>query len=259
MRRSKYTLIITCVVLLLAGCKGKPSGQTGVRDSLFADTAVATKENSSGIFSPSEPHVLSPEGRLLEAQGYVNIAKADSTILVSLMYTRADNFTGRVLYDSLSEAYLHPDAIGPLMEAQRLLRESRPDLSLIVFDAARPMSIQQQMWDVVAGTAKSKYVSNPARGGGMHNYGLAVDISLADANGDTIPMGTRVDYMGTESHITDEQALVSSGKLTAEAMRNRRLLRRVMTAAGFKPLNGEWWHFNLVDRKTAVARYKPII
>ena len=40
----------------------------------------------------------------------------DSSITVKLMYTQADNFTGEVLYDDLSEAYLHPDALKELGE-----------------------------------------------------------------------------------------------------------------------------------------------
>ena len=61
-----------------------------------------------------------------------------------------------------------------LLQAQKLLKEICPDYSLIVYDAARPMSVQQKMWNVVKGTPKYIYVSNPARGGGLHNYGLAV-------------------------------------------------------------------------------------
>lgn len=38
----------------------------------------------------------------------VDIQQIDPTIKVSLMYSRADNFTGRVLYTDLHHAYLHP-------------------------------------------------------------------------------------------------------------------------------------------------------
>ena len=189
----------------------------------------------------------------MEQQGMVNVQLLDSTIHVSLMYSRPDNFTGTVLYTDLHDAYLHPKAAEALLKAQKRLHELRPDLSIIVFDAARPMSIQQKMWDKVKGTSKYFYVSNPANGGGMHNYGLAVDISLCNAaTGDTIPMGTLIDHMSPLSHITDEASLVARGLISSEVLSNRLLLRSVMTYAGFKPLNTEWWHFNLVSR--AVAR-----
>ena len=47
----------------------------------------------------------------LVSSGFVNIKDIDSTIVVDLMYTRADNFTGKVLYTELSEAFLHPTAL----------------------------------------------------------------------------------------------------------------------------------------------------
>ena len=187
----------------------------------------------------------------LNSLGYVNVAEQDSSILVSLMYARSDNFTGKLLYNDLREAYLHKDAIAPLLKAQRLLHEVHPDYNLIIFDAARPMHVQQQMWDVVKGTRQQIYVSNPARGGGLHNYGLAVDISIVNTQGDTIPMGTKVDHLGREAH-TDYTAI------SPEALQNRRLLIHVMREASFRSLPTEWWHFNLVSRNEARQKYKVI-
>lgn len=207
---------------------------------------------------------VTPGGRLsdtalsLERRGYVNIQKADPSIFVSLMYSRADNFTGEVLYTDLREAYLHPKAAAALVKAQKRLRQLRPDLSLKVYDAARPMSIQQKMWDKVKNTPKYFYVSNPARGGGMHNYGMAVDLTLCTLKGDSIPMGTKIDYMGAAAHIDKEASLVASGRISREAQANRRLLREVMAYAGFKPLRTEWWHFNYVSRAVAKKYYKVI-
>lgn len=194
---------------------------------------------------------LSPTAQYLDSLGYINIAEQDKNIFVSLMYARDDNFMGKVLYDDLREAYLHPDAISPLLKAQQLLQQAHPDYHLMIFDAARPMYIQQQMWDVVKGTRQQNYVSNPAHGGGLHNYGLAVDVSIANTQGDTIPMGTIVDHLGREAH-TDFTAI------SAEALQNRRLLIRVMREAGFRSLPSEWWHFNLVSRQVARDKYKLI-
>ena len=194
---------------------------------------------------------LSPTAQYLDSLGYINITEQDKNIFVSLMYARDDNFMGKVLYDDLREAYLHPDAISPLLKAQQLLQQAHPDYHLMIFDAARPMYIQQQMWDVGKGTRQQNYVSNPAHGGGLHNYGLAVDVSIANTQGDTIPMGTIVDHLGREAH-TDFTAI------SAEALQNRRLLIRVMREAGFRSLPSEWWHFNLVSRQVARDKYKVI-
>lgn len=213
--------------------------------------APAGAEDRGGRKSPTELH--------MEKQGLVEIGTIDATIPVSLMYTRPDNFTGRMLYTDLHRAYLHPEAAEALRKAQAALRKLRPDLSLKVFDAARPMSVQQRMYDAVKGTSKNIYVSNPRNGGGLHNYGLAVDITLCDAaTGDTLPMGTKIDYMGRLAHVSNEDGMVRAGRLKRQARDNRRLLRRVMAAGGFKVLSTEWWHFNLRTRAEAKARYKVI-
>jgi len=202
---------------------------------------------------------ISPTAKRMAQQGLVDILSVDSTIQVSLMYSRPDNFTGKVLYTDLREAYLHPKAAAALAKAQQALKKFRPDLSLKVYDATRPMSVQQKMWNTVAGTCKSIYVSNPKNGGGMHNYGLAVDITLCKAaTGDTLDMGTKVDFLGEYAHIDKESSLVSRHIITPQAKQNRELLRKVMTEAGFKPLKTEWWHFNLVSRAEAKAHYKAV-
>ena len=120
----------------------------------------------------------------LSQAGYVNVRELDPTLQVSLMYARADNFVGSVLYDDLRQAYLHPEAAAALVKAQKRLKQLRPELSLKIYDAARPMHIQQKMWNKVKNTSMKIYVSNPAHGGGLHNYGLAVDITLCDAKGE---------------------------------------------------------------------------
>lgn len=59
-------------------------------------------------------HAAAPSGGLssvelrLSRAGYVDVARAVPDAFVDLMYARPDNFAGRVLYDSLRHAYLHP-------------------------------------------------------------------------------------------------------------------------------------------------------
>lgn len=190
-------------------------------------------------------------------KGLVDIRKIDSTITVELMYAKADNFVGEKMYN-FSKAYLHPKAAAAVKRANSLLREINPNLHLHIYDAARPMSVQQKMWNKVKGTAQQNYVSNPANGGGLHNYGLAVDVSIANSKGDTLSMGTLVDALTHKSHIDREQELVRTGKISAEAAKNRQLLRRVMQQAGFRPLRSEWWHFNFTTRADARKNYRVI-
>lgn len=207
---------------------------------------------------PVEAQMLSADARRMAAQGLKNIADEAPEVRISLMYTRADNFTGRVLYTSLREAYLHPITMKALKKADERLRQLRPDLRLMVMDATRPMSVQQKMWDTVKNTNQKIYVSNPKNGGGLHNYGLAVDLTLCDLNGDTLTMGVKIDNMTSLSHIDKEDLLLKQGKISREAYDNRRLLREVMRYAGFKPLRTEWWHFNIRTRAQAKQYFKVV-
>lgn len=238
MERYFFYLLYLLLGCSLCGCSRKQAPkQTQDPDT---ETTIPYVDTIAAPVPPAP--AKSRTARYLDSLGFVNIAEADSSIAIDLMYTRADNFTGTLLYEDLKEAYLHPDAMKSLKRAQRLLKEQYPGYSLIVYDAARPLSVQQKMWNVVKGTSKYIYVSNPSRGGGLHNYGLAVDISILDDKGTPLPMGTPVDHLGREAHITEEAVLVAQGKLTEQERENRLLLRQVMKEAGFHPLPSEWWH-----------------
>lgn len=203
--------------------------------------------------------LLSQAGNLddrLAREGYVDVTSIDPTIKVSLMYAGPDNFVGVPMYRGLTRAWLHPDAARALAAASAELHRTHPGYNLKVCDAARPMSVQRTMYNKVKGTPKANYVANPARGGGLHNFGLAVDITIVDSKGRELPMGTKVDHLGPEANIDREDQLVRRGVITAAERDNRRLLRRVMTAAGFKSIRTEWWHFQLTSRTRAKTRYK---
>lgn len=195
--------------------------------------------------------------RRMADAGLVDVAAMDSTIVVDLIYATADNFVGEVMYvDGPTHAWLHPLAADALVKASAHLRKTHPGLRLKITDASRPMSAQRRMYRTVRGTSKAPYVSNPANGGGLHNYGMAVDVTLVDASGRELPMGTPVDHLGPEANITREEALVASGTITRQELDNRLILRKAMQAGGFKPLASEWWHFNLVSRPVARKRYR---
>lgn len=203
----------------------------------------------------SSMHV-NADDRDMQRFGLVDVMTLDSTITVSLMYARDDNFVGEVMYTDLKRAFLHPDAAKALVKASKTLQAINPGYRLKVCDAARPMSVQRKMYNKVKRTSKARYVSNPARGGGLHNYGLAVDVTIIDSLGYELPMGTKVDHLGKEANIDRETYLVRTGVITEQERQNRRLLRRVMTSGGFRPLKSEWWHFNLCTRDYARRHYR---
>jgi len=224
---------------------------------LFMSFLVAEASLSPSFAAPADTLTASEMDSAMQSAGLVDAGALDAAIKVDLMYARADNFTGAAMYPAgYNTAYLHPEAAAALAKAQEALTESWPGLRLLVKDAARPMSVQRKMYSTVKGTPSVRYVSNPANGGGLHNYGLAVDVTIVDAVGRELPMGTPVDHLGPEANIDREEQLVSRGTITEQERQNRRLLRLVMQEAGFKPLRTEWWHFNLRSRAEARRRYK---
>lgn len=188
---------------------------------------------------------------------YVDLARFPG-VRVDLQYATENNFTGENLYrGSLSTAYLHTDAAKKFLEAMARLRTLRSGWTLLVFDALRPRSVQTRMWDHVKGTPKEIYVANPARGS-MHNFGLAVDLSLADEHGREVDMGTPFDSFQELAQPQLEEKFLASGDLTLGQVENRRILRTAMVEAGFAAIPHEWWHFNATDFATAKKNYRII-
>ena len=195
----------------------------------------------------------------LEQLGLQNVAEQIPGIEVYMVYATPYNFMGRVLYNDLDEAYLVPEAVEKLRKANDLLRKKRMDLHLVVYDAARPRSIQEQMWKVVENTDLQSFVANPyKRGGGPHNYGIAVDVTLVDCTGHPIPMGSEYDYFGDRSRTDIEQQLLEKGEITRREFENRRLLRVIMVEAGWRVDPAEWWHFNAMPLAEASQRLQVI-
>lgn len=251
------TSALAVLVLMLAACAGSSTEQ---------DKGSAADSTQPGYrFEHIEPEmpalqlVDSLELRLMEA-GLSNVQEVVPGILVELKYTTTDNFLAADVYGDLTNCYLQPDVAEKLATAQVALKAQRPDLTLLVYDGVRPRSIQRKMWnrlDSVPVKERVRYVSNPANGS-LHNFGAAVDLTLADTLGNALDMGTPFDYFGELAFPRLEWELVRQGKLTREQVDNRALLRAVMYQAGFSHLETEWWHFNACTREEARERYQIV-
>jgi D-alanyl-D-alanine dipeptidase len=163
------------------------------------------------------------------------------------------------MYGNFNKAYLQKDVAVKLVQAQRYLNELKLGYRLIIYDAVRPRSVQQKMWDTlkVPFNEKIKFLSNPALGS-LHNFGAAVDISILDEKHHALDMGTPFDYEGELAYPESETKLLKEGKLTSEQVDNRKLLRMVMNKAGFFNIETEWWHFNSCTLEKAIEKYKII-
>lgn len=206
----------------------------------------------------AQEKAISPLEQSMRIQNLVNVQDLIPSVWVELKYATTDNFTGVILYEGgLSNAYLHPIAAQKLKRAQEELQKLDPQLSLLIYDAARPLSVQRRMFEVVQGTPQQSYVANPDNTG-LHNYGMAVDLTICKQNGFPLDMGTKFDFFGRAAAIRDEDGLIQEKRLTTKQVENRRLLRKVMTDAGFQTVQGEWWHFNAVSLDVARKNYKVI-
>ena len=192
-----------------------------------------------------------------ETTNLKNIHYIDNSILVDLKYATTDNFTGIVLYDDFDGAYFQPDVAQMIAEAHQYLKTLHPELRLLIYDAVRPLCVQRAMWERVKDTPHHRYVAHPDRLS-LHNYGAAVDLTIADSSGQPLDMGTTFDHFGRAAGINDEQGLIRQGILNRQQVQNRQLLRQVMQHAGFRSISGEWWHFNACSLQEAKQRYTLI-
>jgi len=85
-----------------------------------------------------------------------------------------------------------------------------------------------------------------------HVTGGAVDVTLVDNDGADCDMGTKIADYSDEDRIKT----FTSG-LNADQRHLRAILLNVMTAEGFAPFFGEWWHFCYGDKEWAAYYGKP--
>lgn len=197
------------------------------------------------------------ESKLMQESNLIDIQTLNTQIMVDLKYAGTDNFMKMKLYERLDKAYLQKDVAERLAKCQTFLRNINPDLHLLVYDAVRPVSVQQKMWDAldtIPVAMRTKFVSNPANGS-IHNYGAAVDLTICDANGIPLDMGAGYDDIRQIAYPRLEAQFLASGELTQKQIENRKLLRKVMASQSFTNIATEWWHFNACTRAAAKEKY----
>ncbi len=171
----------------------------------------------------------------------VDIKSIDPSIVVELRYASRNNLTGHALYPRGTPALVRPEVAQRLVIAQRFLRQRAHGLK--IWDAYRPRSVQVQLWQAAPAT---DFVADPeTTNGSLHNWGLAVDVTLINARNKAVIMPTDFDdftpaamliYRGTNQYIRSNLAL----------------LQAAMATAGFYALRSEWWHFIAPDWKSHI-------
>ena len=249
MKPNKKEIINLCIftVIILAGligillfCMPKtiPAGNTTPPPS-----SSAPEETPKADPSPSPSPVPLPTG-------FVYVTDVVPDVIVKLKYYGTDNFVGRQIpgYEA-NKAILTEEAANALAKAAAIAAKS--GYRLVIYDAYRPadavayfVAWGQDSQDLLM---KEQYYPNLTKEQlfGMyiasksnHSKGSTVDITLADATGTELDMGSPLD-------VFDEKANTYSQNVPQSAFQNRILLRDIMQEAGFSGSSTEWWHFRL--------------
>jgi D-alanyl-D-alanine dipeptidase len=147
-----------------------------------------------------------------------------------IRYATTNNFTGKQVYPT-ARCLLRPEVAERLKRVEERLRQQ--GYRLKIYDAYRPLSVQQIFWRILP---DDRYVADPAIGS-RHNRGAAIDVTLVDAHGKDVPMPSEYDDFSERAHPDCRFA-------TPEQKRNHEILRSAMRAEGFEQFPTEWWHFD---------------
>lgn len=160
---------------------------------------------------------------------FVNLKSLSQEFVFDMKYATDDNFLKQKVYDC-AECYLRKATAQALVKANEEFRAL--GYRIKIFDCYRPLSVQKKMWNILPGT---HYVANPAKGS-KHNRGAAIDLTLVDADGNELDMGTPFDFFGQKAHHTYT-------KLPENVLKNRNLLKTILNKHNFKSIYSEWWHY----------------
>ena len=232
------------------------SGAREQKESQIVIVSETQKETeNSNVQDSSRPQVTAlPKDEAAAAADFVVVSQVIPDAILEIRYHSTFNFVGDRI-----DGYDEPCAL-LTREAALALKEASDDLMaqgyrIKIYDAYRPQDAVNHFvrWAKDLGDTRMKAYFYPevdksqlfssgyiAKRSG-HSRGSTVDITLFDlSTGKDADMGGTFDYFGDASHYEYK-------KLTPEQKNNRLILRKAMTAHGFKPISTEWWHFTLID------------
>jgi D-alanyl-D-alanine dipeptidase len=174
-------------------------------------------------------------------------------------------------YGDRSPFFVRQGLLEKLQKSQAYLQTICPNYQIAIFDAYRPVPVQQFMVDYsFAQLAESKglevnslseeqkdslmvevmkFWAIPSHDPKMpppHSTGAAIDVTLFDAQGKELNMGSPIDEISDRS--LPDYFANSSDEQEMEFDCDRKLLNQVMTYSGFVRHPNEWWHFSYGDQ-----------
>ena len=170
-----------------------------------------------------------------------------------------------------SPYYLRQGVLERLLEAQLQLQNNYPSWKILIFDAYRPVEVQQFMVNYSYNqlleergltpdnlsaeqhqsilTEVDQFWAAPSLDPATpppHSTGAALDITLVDHKGKILNMGSEIDQISPRSYPNYFEH--SSDQIEKEYHQNRLILSQIMLLTGFQQHPNEWWHFSLGDQ-----------
>lgn len=169
--------------------------------------------------------------QLVNNQNLTDVLLVDDTFIIDLKYATNDNFLHKKVYQDTRASLIH-EVAEALSKAQTEFKQH--GVGIKIWDAYRPMSVQEFMWQLVP---DERYVSNP-KSGGRHTRGTAIDLTLVDLKtGRELIMPTAFDNFTEKAH----RGYVYTNH---EIKANMKLLDSIMQKYGFTGMSTEWWHYD---------------
>jgi len=160
----------------------------------------------------------------------VNIEQFIPDLEIDTAYAKVDNFTGKKLYyDDMP--YLRLGTAKKLKAANEAAKKL--GYRIKIWDGYRPPEVQWLMWETCP---DPRYIASPLKNYSYHNKGVAVDVTLVDAEDCELAMPSKFDDLS-------ERANRSYRFASEEQINNSILLEKIMCENGFQGIFNEWWHF----------------
>ncbi|HEY0895326.1 MAG TPA: M15 family metallopeptidase [Sphingobacteriaceae bacterium] len=204
--------------------------------ALLLQTAAdaRSQQNPYDLYIVADPAEYNRQVRSDRDLALVTLKEAVPGVVYDIRYATVNNFMGQAMYGRAA-AYLRRPAAQALRLVQAELKSK--GLGIKIYDAYRPYSVTVAFYEKALDTI---FVASPKRGS-KHNRGCAVDLTIIDLNtGEELAMPTPYDDFTEKAHADYAQ-------LPADVIRNRELLKRVMTKYGFEIYADEWWHYDYKD------------
>lgn len=174
-------------------------------------------------------------------------------------------------YGPFSPYFLRQTVADKLLQAQAHLQAQQPGWRLQIFDAYRPIAVQQFMVDYTFDqlaisegldpqnldeSERSRLQAQVLKFWAIpsfdphtpppHSTGAAIDLTLIDSNGAVANMGSEIDEISPRSY--PHHFANSTQPEAYWYHQNRQTLSNAMSAAGFSQHPNEWWHFSWGDQ-----------